>query len=169
MRLENLSRILRKKDIFYTVQNNDQISFINVQKASNTRTENVPAWGHKLCSVPSITEIIKSRIWRAFHLVSRGLCKGTSLVIAGLFGDYNEAKVLSSTKGDRMFIPPTDLAPNYVNLPSLLQSQQFLLIPDCFKTNCKSQWQTLHEVGVGLSTVSVQCIEDSSGRNVLSV
>lgn len=94
-------------------------------------------------------------------MVSRGLCKRPRLVIAGLFGDHNEATVLSSTKGDRMFVPLTDLAPKYVNLPSLLQSQQFLLIPDFFQTNCKSQWQTLHEVGIALSTVSVQFIEDS--------
>jgi hypothetical protein len=47
------------------------------------------------------------------------------LIITGLFGDYNEATVLSSIKGDRVFITPNDLAPNYVNLPFLLQGRQF--------------------------------------------
>jgi hypothetical protein len=60
--------------------------------------------------------------------IRSGLCNGTRLIIRRLHDNVVEAEIIASARaGTRVLIPRVKLAPSDVNLPFVLQREQFLL------------------------------------------
>ncbi|GBM63675.1 hypothetical protein AVEN_112839-1 [Araneus ventricosus] len=81
----------------------------------------------------------------------QGLCNGTRLSITGLHENFISAKIVSECKrGDVVFLPRIELAPNDVNLPFGLKRRQLQLA--YAMTINKSQGQTFDHVGIYLES-----------------
>ncbi|GBM13518.1 hypothetical protein AVEN_82789-1 [Araneus ventricosus] len=79
----------------------------------------------------------------------QGLCNATRLLTNGLHENFIRAKIVSEcNRGGVVFLPRIELAPSDVNLPFVLKSRQFPLIPAYAMTINKSQGKTLDQVGI---------------------
>lgn len=82
----------------------------------------------------------------------KGLCNGTRLVIKSLQHNFITAQIISEcNRGEIVFLPRINMAPNDVNLPFVLKRRQFPIIPAYTMTINKSQGQTFERVGIYLN------------------